>query len=250
MTAETITWEAPGPYRVAFSTRNGGVSEGEFRSLNLGLLTADDPAHVVENRRRLCAVAGADPHGAAMAWQHHSGEVARADRRGILVPGTAHERCDGLWSDERGQALLVLTADCLPIALVRAGGLRPALAVLHVGWRGLLAGIVAAGVRALSPGVEGTGEGRLAAAIGPGIGPCCYEVGEEVARPFGERFGADVLRSGRLDLWTSAERALRAAGVAEVHRFDRCTACEPETFFSHRRDGGRTGRQGVVAYVA
>jgi copper oxidase (laccase) domain-containing protein len=94
------------------------------------------------------------------------------------------------------------------------------------------------------------GGGPLKAAIGPGIGPCCYEVGEEVAVPFGERFGDDVVRERHLDLWTSAERALRAAGVEHVDRFDRCTACEPETFFSHRRDDGRTGRQGVIAYVA
>ena len=87
-------------------------------------------------------------------------------------------------------------------------------------------------------------------AIGPGIGPCCYEVGEEVAGPFREQFGDDVVRESRLDLWTSAERALRTAGVERVYRFDRCTACEPETFFSHRRDAGRTGRQGVIAYVA
>jgi hypothetical protein len=85
--------------------------------------------------------------------------------------------------------------------------------------------------------------------VGPGIGPCCYEVGEEVAAPFRERFGEDVVRDGRLDLWTSAERALRAAGVGHVERLDRCTACEPETFFSHRRDRGVTGRQGVIAYV-
>ncbi len=139
--------------------------------------------------------------------------------------------------------MLALSADCLPIALVRVDGSRPAVAVLHAGWRGLLAGIAAAGKRAL-------GEGPVAAAIGPGIGPCCYEVGEEVARPFRERFGEDIVRSGRLDLWQSAERALRAAGVEDVHRFDRCTACEPEAFFSHRRDAGRTGRQGVLAYVA
>jgi copper oxidase (laccase) domain-containing protein len=75
-------------------------------------------------------------------------------------------------------------------------------------------------------------------------------VGEEVAGPFRDRFGDDVVTAGRLDLWTSAELALRAAGVEEVHRFDRCSACEPETFFSHRRDRGRTGRQGVLAYVA
>ncbi|HXH96870.1 MAG TPA: laccase domain-containing protein, partial [Gaiellaceae bacterium] len=86
-------------------------------------------------------------------------------------------------------------------------------------------------------------------AIGPSIGPCCYEVGEEVAGPFREAFGDDVLHERRLDLWTSAERALRAAGVDRVDRFDLCTACDGERFFSHRRDGGRTGRQGVIAYV-
>jgi YfiH family protein len=153
------------------------------------------------------------------------------------------ERADGLWTDEPDLPILAMSADCLPIALVRAGTKRPAVSVLHAGWRGLLEGIVAAGVDAL-------GAGPLAAAIGPGIGPCCYEVGEEVAAPYRERFGDDVVRERRLDLWTSAERALRAAGVEHVHRVDRCTACEPETFFSHRRDAGRTGRQGVIAYVA
>jgi YfiH family protein len=136
-----------------------------------------------------------------------------------------------------------MSADCLPIALARVDATTPAVAALHVGWRGLLAGIVAAGAEAL-------GDGRLAAAVGPGIGPCCYEVGEEVAAPFRQRFGDDVVRERRLDLWTSAERALRAAGVEHVDRFDRCTCCEPETFFSHRRDAGKTGRQGVIAYVA
>jgi copper oxidase (laccase) domain-containing protein len=75
-------------------------------------------------------------------------------------------------------------------------------------------------------------------------------VGEEVASRYRERFGSDVIRDGRrLDLWTSAERALEAAGVGRIDRFDRCTACEPEAFFSHRRDRGVTGRQGVIAYV-
>jgi hypothetical protein len=117
------------------------------------------------------------------------------------------------------------------------------VAILHAGWRGLLAGIAAAGVRAL-------GGKDVVAAVGPGIGPCCYEVGEEVATPFVEAFGADVVRGQNLDLWTSAERALRAAGCARVDRFDVCTSCEPHRFFSHRRDAGRTGRQGVIACVA
>jgi copper oxidase (laccase) domain-containing protein len=130
----------------------------------------------------------------------------------------------------------------MPIAIARFEGQRPGVEILHAGWRGLLAGIVAAGVRAL-------GARKLAAVIGPSIGPCCYEVGDEVATPFREAFGEDVVRDGKLDLWTAAERALRAAGVDQVERLDICTACEPDTFFSHRRDHGKTGRQGVIAYV-
>ena len=243
MSAGTLPWDAPGPCRVAFSTRQGGVSEEAFASLNLGIRTDDETAHVVENRKRLCAAVGADPDGATMGWQRHGPVVVRAEPRGIVTPGTVYEHCDGLWSDEPGRAMLLLTADCLPIAIARADEREPAVAILHAGWRGLLGGIVAAGVRAL-------GGGRLAAAIGPGIGPCCYEVGEEVAMPFREAFGDDVVRDSRLDLWASAERALRAAGVEDVHRFDLCTSCDEERFFSHRRDRGRTGRQGVIAYVA
>jgi purine-nucleoside/S-methyl-5'-thioadenosine phosphorylase / adenosine deaminase len=241
---DVIGWPgASDRYRIAFSTRLGGVSAGAFSSLNLGIRTDDNPASVVENRKRLCAAVAADADGATMAWQRHGATVTRAQPRGIATPGTVFDHCDGLWSDERGRAMLLLTADCLPIAIVRTDTRRPAVAILHAGWRGLLAGIVAAGVRAL-------GGGRLAAAIGPSIGPCCYEVGEEVAAPFQEAFGDDVVHEGRLDLWTSAERALRAAGVDRVDRFDLCTACDSERFFSHRRDGGRTGRQGVIAYVA
>jgi YfiH family protein len=240
---DLIEWDAPGPYRVAFSTRRGGVSEGSFASLNLGILTEDDPARVVHNRTLLCRAVDADPDGATMAWQRHGATVTRAQSRGIVTPGTVYDHCDGLWSDEPGRAMLLLTADCMPIALARGGGRRPAVGILHAGWRGVLAGIVAAGVRAL-------GARSLAAAIGPSIGPCCYEVGPEVARPFREAFGDDVVRSGKLDLWTATERALRAAGVESVERADICTACNPDRFFSHRRDYGRTGRQGVIAYVA
>jgi YfiH family protein len=241
---ELLDWAAPGPYRVAFSTRLGGVSEAEFASLNLGILTEDDPARVVVNRTRLCEAVDADPDGATMAWQRHGGTVTRAQPRGIITPGTVYDHCDGLWSDAPGRAMLLLTADCMPIAVARSDGLRPAVEILHAGWRGLLAGIVAAGVRAI-------GARKLVAAIGPSIGPCCYEVGDEVAGPFRQAFGDDVVHEGsRLDLWTSAERALRAAGVEHVDRFDLCTACNGDRFFSHRRDHGRTGRQGVIAYVS
>ncbi len=227
-----LRWEVEGPYRVAFSTRQGGVSEGRYASLNLGLLTADEPANVEENRRLLCDEVGADPERLALNRQVHGSLVRRAQA------GNRGEHADGLWADERGVPMLVMTADCLPVAVARMNGGTPALAVLHVGWRGLLDGVIANGVEALG--------GRLAAAIGPGIGPCCYEVGPEVA----EHFEADLLSGSNLDLWTAAERALRAAGVGEVERTDLCTACNPDLFFSHRRDQGTTGRQGVIGVVA
>jgi YfiH family protein len=225
-------WEAPGPYRVAFSTREGGVSEGSYASLNLGLLTADEPENVEENRRRLCAEVGAEPDRLALNRQVHGTTVQRA------VAGDRRERADGLWTDEPGVAMLAMTADCVPIAIARTNGDEPALAILHVGWRGLADGVIANGVEVL--------DGRVAAAIGPAIGPCCYEVGPEVAA----RFDSDLLTGRKLDLWAAAERALRAAGVEQIERADVCTACNPELFFSHRRDDGVTGRQGVIGLVA
>lgn len=231
-----IRWHAEG-YEVVFTTRLGGVSEGPYTSLNLGRKSGDDVARVDENRRIACESIGSDVEKLALNYQVHSSRIVRA------AAGARGEHADGLWTDEPDLPILAMSADCLPIALVRIKGEAPAVAVLHAGWRGLLEGIAASGVEAL-------GHSALAAAVGPAIGPCCYEVGEEVATPFRERFGDDIVRDGRLDLWTSAERALRAAGVEQVERFDRCTACEPETFFSHRRDAGHTGRQGVIAYVS
>jgi YfiH family protein len=135
-----------------------------------------------------------------------------------------------------------MSADCVPIALARVNGDRPAVAVVHAGWRGLLGGVVENAVAAL-------GGGTIAAAIGPAIGPCCYEVGADVADPFRECFGDEIVSGGRLDLWRATEVALQNAGVAEAERFDVCTACHPELFFSHRRDGKPRGVQGVLARV-
>jgi hypothetical protein len=226
-------WDAPG-CEVAFTTRLGGVSQGVFESLNLGRMTRDRRESVEENRRRVCAEIHAPYESLTLNRQQHSATVhrAQAGRRGD--PG------DGLWTDEPGVPMLKLTADCVPVAIARTSG-TPTLALLHAGWRGLLEGVVAAGVSALG--------GPVRAAIGPAIGPCCYEVGPDVSEPFGQRFGHDVVRAGRLDLWTSAERALREAGCTTVERIDLCTACNEQIFFSHRRDGGVTGRQGVIGVV-
>jgi polyphenol oxidase len=230
-----LWWDAPGPYEVAFSTRLGGVSSGPYDSLNLGLLTNDTKENVEENRRRLCAAVGADADRLAMNRQVHAATVHRAD------PGTRGNEGDGLWTDECGLPMLKLTADCLPVALARQNG-EPGLALLHAGRLGLLEGILEAGVAAL-------GTTRVAAAVGPGIGPCCYEVGDEIAAAYRSRFGRVAVRGRNLDLWTVAEHVLRDAGVASVERIDLCTACGDE-FFSHRRDAGVTGRQGVIGYVA
>jgi polyphenol oxidase len=231
-----IRWEAPGPYEVVFSTRVGGVSAGPYASLNLGRLTGDDVDRVDENRRRLCAEAGTRPDRLALNRQIHSALVHRAEAGRHGRPG------DGLWTDEPDLPVLAFAADCVPIALARTNGARPAVAVVHAGWRGLLDGIVAAGIAALGD--------ALAACVGPAIGPCCYEVGDEVAARATAAFGTDVVRGRNLDLWTATERALHAAGVERVERVDLCTACHPELFFSHRRTGEPRGVQGVIARVA
>jgi len=237
---KSIEWEGDDRYQIVFTTRCGGTSVGPCESLNLGLLTDDDPASVFHNRQLACSDAGADATSASMSHQVHGPRVGRAEPTGIDAPAD-HPRRDGCWSDVPGQAMLVLTADCLPIALYRSEG-TPAAAVIHAGWRGLLAGVIEAGVRELA-------SNNPCAAVGPAIGPCCYEVGESVARPFIERYGANVVDGSRLNLWEAAEWTLRAAGCTRVDRINRCTSCEPDTFFSHRRDHGITGRQGVIAFV-
>lgn len=227
-----IHWDPPGPYIVAFTTRHGGVSRGPYDSLNLAQRAGDEPEAVDRNRELLCRSVGADPAALVLNRQRHTALVHRAHSGSRGEPG------DGLWTDEPGVPMLKLAADCVPIAIARANGERPALALLHAGWRGLSEGIVAAGAAAL-------GRGRLVAAVGPAIGPCCYEVGPEVS----ERFDADLTRHRLLDLWSAAERALRAAGVDRVDRVDLCTRCHPDLFFSHRRQGAVRGTQGVVGLV-
>lgn len=224
-----IHWEQPG-YIVAFTSRRGGVSEGVYESLNLTGGTGDDLDRVEENRRIACDALELEHARLAFNRQVHSPNVHRATRRG--------QHGDGLWSDEPGRPMLAFSADCLPVAVARTDGERR-LAVLHAGWRGLSEGIVAAGVAAL-------GGGETTAVIGPAIGPCCYEVGDEVS----SLFDADLTVDCKLDLWTAAERALRRAGVSVVERVDLCTRCHPELFFSHRRSGRARGAQGVIGAVA
>jgi polyphenol oxidase len=220
--------------RAIFSTREGGVSRGPYRSLNLGILTDDDPAKVRDNRRRLAERARLAPERVVMGWQVHGTDLRGWDgpdpQNVYAEPGGKQlPRVDGHLTVERHLALLVLVADCYPVAL--SDGHR--VAMLHCGWRPLAGGIVEKAVARF--------EQPPAAAVGPGIGGCCYEVGPEVLEYFEDVPGA---ADGRmLDLRRVIDARLAAAGVTEVEHLDRCTSCHPDLYFSHRRDDGLTGRQ-------
>jgi purine-nucleoside/S-methyl-5'-thioadenosine phosphorylase / adenosine deaminase len=234
-----ITGELPGA-RVLFSTRRGGVSPPPFASLNLGRLTDDDGANVDENRARLAAAVGAPRERFLHGRQVHEATVRRATEP--PGPQRPHAEEDGQATALADAPALVFVADCLPVMLVADG----AVAALHGGWRGLAAGIVAEGVAALR---ELGADGPVQAALGPSARGCCYEVGEEVHAAFD---GHDARVAARnLDLAKVARQQLEAAGVEAVHDVGLCTMCaDGELFFSHRRDGGVTGRQAGVVWRA
>jgi YfiH family protein len=206
--------------RAVFTTRRGGVSAGRFESLNLGLLTADEPENVAENRRRVADLVG-------HPWErfHFGKQVHGTD----VVSVNDHRDGDGRATAKAGEPAIVFGADCVPVVLAADG----AVAALHCGYRPLAGGIIANGIAALR---ELGGKGPITALIGPGARGCCYEVGPEVHALF---------RTGRhgnnLDL---AEVAIDQLGDAEIVDTGICTICD-ERFFSYRREG-ETGRQSGV----
>ena len=224
--------ELPGA-RALFTTRRGGVSTGPFASLNLGRLTADDGANVDENRARVAAAAGCARERFLYGRQVHGASVRRASE----PPGPARPAAeeDGQATALRGHPALVFVADCTPVLLIADG----AVAALHCGWRGVAAGIVSEGVAALR---EVGGAGRITALIGPGARACCYEVGDEVHAAFA---GYDARRGRNLDLAAVIRSQLDGA---RVHDTGLCTMCWFGLFFSHRRDGGVTGRQAGLVW--
>lgn len=232
--ADHYAIDLPGA-RAVFTTRRGGYSQGPYRSLNLGVFTDDDADTVAHNRAALRADVAAPP--LSFVHQVHGGEVQR-------ITGVGRHplpKLDGQATATPGVAPVALVADCLPVAVAGDG----AVAMLHAGWRGLAAGIIGEGVRALR---ELGAQGPLSAAIGPGAGACCYEAGAEVHAAFADVSAAH--RGANVDLKAVARRRLEEAGVDEVADLGICTICaDPDLLFSHRRDHGMTGRQAGVAWL-
>lgn len=239
--------DLPHPFRAAFTTRHGGVSGGAFSSLNLSGDQGDEFALVEDNRVHLTAALMALEGGRRASLEL----VSPRQEHGFRVVGTAEYAregtrtpCDGLTLRaplDDGLAALLLFADCVPVILVG----EVDVAVVHGGWRGLVAGVVQQGARAMT-GPPG------AAFVGPSIGPCCFTVGEAVAQAFARRYGDEVVCEGpRVDLWRATERALAEVEVppARVVNPRVCTVCNRDLFFSYRGDGALTGRQGAVAWV-
>jgi YfiH family protein len=224
---------------VGFGSRVGGVSAPPYDSLNVGVLTDDFDEAVVENRRRLARAVGIEPSHVPIGLQVHKADIAvheaPQDPSPYAEPGNPLEEVDGHVVRRPGLAPLVLTADCLPVALAGPGG----VAMLHCGWRGLAAAIVARGAALVE---------ASAAAIGPGIGPCCYEVGAEVLDAFAD-LGEGIADGRMLDLPEVARRTLTRAGVERVESAGLCSSCEAGLFYSHRRDQGKTGRMGNLAWI-
>jgi YfiH family protein len=211
---------------------------GDFESLNVGLLTDDQPDAVYANRGRLASALAREPAGVLFGHQVHEAAIQRREAAPEPNPFIAmtplRDKVDAQATSNPTLTPLVQVADCLPVALAGDRG----VAMLHCGWRGLAEGIIERGVDEV---------GATAAAVGPGIGRCCYEVGQKVLDEFAD---LDGVADGRmLDLDAVARQLLARAGVGSVEAADLCTSCHPELFFSHRRDSGHTGRQAGLVWI-
>ncbi len=239
--------ELPGVVH-GFSTRKGGASAGSFATLNISPRVGDVREHVEENRRQVLMALGRPEASWLALKQVHGDQVLEVTRHaGRAIEG------DALLTHDRGAALVVVVADCVPILLADTSG--SVVAAVHAGWRGTRAKIAARAVARLA--ALGHPPAKLRAAIGPAIGPCCFTIGDEVVAELRAAYPAAsayirMAEPTRMvaDLWALNRAALVEAGMAAEHIdvLRHCTACTPELFFSHRRDRGITGRQaGIIA---
>ena len=235
--------------RHGFSTRIGGVSEGPFATLNVAVGPGDDPAAVAENLRRFAGMLSVDPERLFQTSQVHGTDVRviepSDDRLRVL-----HEHADALVASDPSVAIGIRTADCVPILLHEAT--TNTVAAVHAGWRGVVAGVVSASLAHLA--IRARGASGIVAAIGPSIGPCCFEVSDDVAQALESAAPGDVVLRDKSKPHVDLRRAVRlqlcALGVGDgnIEDVPGCTRCDGERFFSHRRDGARSGR--LIAAIA
>lgn len=230
----------------AVFTRIGGVSRGSFATLNLGHTVGDDLSAVEENHRRALGLLALRPSGVVSPYQVHGARVGLVGRAHV---GTVQAATDALVTAEPEVPVLMRFGDCTPVLFFDP--VQRVVGMAHAGWRGVVAGSVAATVRAMVQRL-GCDPGDVWAGIGPTIGPCCYEVGAEVVEAVESAClpGTDVTRrvNGRLrlDLPGAVRAQLQAIGVERIEDAGLCTSCRVDEFFSHRAERGHTGRFGVV----
>ncbi len=233
----------------AVFTRRGGVSEGHLASLNLGHTVGDDPERVEENHHRAAAALGVRREDFVSPHQVHGSRVVRVSRsdRSTVIP-----EADGLITDDPGVPLLLRFADCTPILVYDPA--HRAVGLGHAGWRGTVLRIAENLVWEMVREF-GSVPAEMVGAVGPSIGPCCYQVGPEVVASVEESLGPEFLSRrepdghAHFDLWEANRRQLLDAGVGKVEVAAVCTSCHMDEFFSHRGSGGRTGRFGAVMMV-
>lgn len=232
-----------------FTTRNGGTSRAPFNSLNLGFHTGDQQAAVEANRTAVARAFDVAPHLLLTVQQVHGSEILVIDQPNPDLSHFQRVECDAVITNQPGMMLGILVADCFPVLIYDPDG--AAAGVVHVGWRGAAAGLPGRTVQAMTE-MFGSRPERLCAAIGPGIGGHGYEVDRPVREAFRAGAGeweqiAKETRLGHwlLDLRRSCELQLLAAGLSpqRIDAVQECTCCHRETFYSYRRDQGRTGRQ-------
>jgi len=222
-----------------FSTRKGGVSPKPFDSLNLGMNSGDTPENIKTNRQIFCSALDFPAVSLAHANQIHSGNVAVVDRP-ISAPNT-----DALVTNTPGVFLNVKTADCVPILLFEPD--QKVVAAVHAGWKGIVNRIIENTIDTMIVRFR-CEPSRMFAVIGPSIRSCCYEIQSDVANQFSE--SEVIRRNGKLflDAAKAVNSRLENAGILYKNIDDsgRCTMCEPEQFYSYRRDGVQSGRMMVV----
>lgn len=237
----------------AFTTRAGGVSDAPFASANLALHVGDADDFVLANRDAVAAVLGIDAARTAWCEQVHGDVVATVTKddagRGATAYADAFAGADGLVTDVPGLPLAVLAADCVPVLL--ADRRHGVVAAVHAGRRGLVSGVVEVAVGTMLD--LGAVRDDVVAAVGPCIGPCCYEVGDDIAAEVNDAVPATRARTpgGRpaLDLPAGVRAVLAREGVHAVTVVGGCTAHQPGAFFSYRRDGV-TGRQAGIVWLS